>query len=124
MHSGLLADRGRPSPSTSSPSLGASCSPTATAPTLTITDACPPGVEEQDILPGSGITCSPVSGGLVFNSRVDLGIRIYSVEGRLAYSGNLEKGQNRIPLEQGAYIWIIGAGTGTYPVFKGKLVVR
>ncbi|MGC8894017.1 MAG: T9SS type A sorting domain-containing protein, partial [candidate division WOR-3 bacterium] len=63
------------------------------------------------------ITCSPVSGGLVFNSKAELGIRIYSADGRLAYSGNLEKGQNRISLGPGVYLWRAGQ-------YRGKAVVR
>jgi len=124
---------GIPSMSTSTPSVGAPCSPsssspspTITTPALTITDACMPIAVEESYpsRPGSGITCSPVPGGALFVSSGDMGIRIYAADGRLAYSGKLEKGQNRITLETGVYLWIVGAGPRACPPYKGKVVVR
>jgi hypothetical protein len=106
-----------PTPSTSSLSLGADCSPTVGTPTLTITDACPPAVEESHVLPGNRLTCSAFSGGLVFNAPADLVIKIYSVDGRVAYSGQLRKGESRISLGRGVYLW----RAGTY---RGKAAVR
>ena len=115
-----------PSPSTSTPSVGATCSPSTSSPTptvntpsLTITDACPP-VETKEIDlsdPRPGITCSPFPGGAMFISSGEMPIKIYSADGRLTYSGKLEKGKNRIGLETGVYIWNAGN-------FKGKLAVR
>jgi hypothetical protein len=64
-----------------------------------------------------GITCSPFSGGILFNSPADLGINIYSVDGRVAYSGQLRQGENRISLGRGVYLW----RAGTY---RGKAAVR
>jgi len=106
-----------PSLSTSSPSVGADCSPTVGTPTLTVTDACPPAVEESGVSSGKGITCSPLSGGILFNSPANIGIKIYSVDGRVAYSGELKKGENRIALGQGVYLWIAGQ-------YRGKAAVR
>jgi len=105
-------------PSTSSLSLGADCSPTITTPTLATTNACTPGdLGESDLLPGNRLTCSAFSGGLVFNAPADLVINIYSVDGRVAYSGQLQKGENRISLDRGVYLW----QAGTY---RGKAAVR
>ena len=128
---------GTPSLTTSSPSLGAVCSPTTTSPsptvttpTLTVTDACPPSWNEEADLsrPVSGITCSPVPGGALFVSSGDMSIRIYAADGRLEYSGTLVKGQNRITLEAGVYLWQAGecgdAGAPAYPASFGKAVVR
>jgi len=89
-------------------------------------DFCQPvRVDEQ--APGrdpAGITCSPVPGGILFNSSDVMVIKIYSADGRVAYFGNLEKGQNRITLETGVYLWIVGAGPRACPPYKGKVVVR
>ncbi|MGC8894783.1 MAG: PQQ-binding-like beta-propeller repeat protein [candidate division WOR-3 bacterium] len=87
-----------------------------TAPALEVNEG-PPEFGEIGSGSHSDITCSPVSGGLVFNSKAELGIRIYSADGRLAYSGNLENGQNRISLGQGVYLWRAGQ-------YRGKAVVR
>ncbi|MEO0192088.1 MAG: hypothetical protein ABIM46_04835, partial [candidate division WOR-3 bacterium] len=87
------------SPQTSSPS------PTITTPSLTITDVCPPAVEERDVYNRPKITCSPVPGAALFISPYDIGIKIYKADGRLVYSGELHEGENRIPLEPGVYIW-------------------
>ena len=107
-----------PTPSTSSLSLGADCSPTIGTPNLTITDVCAPmDIGESDLLPGNRLTCSAFSGGLVFNAPADLVINIYSVDGRVAYSGQLRQGENRISLSWGVYLW----QAGTY---GGKAAVR
>jgi len=113
-----------PSLSTSSPTVGANCAPTVSSPTptvktpnLRIADACPPAVEESHVLPGNRLTCSPLSGGLVFNAPADLVIKIYSVDGRGAYSGQLRQGESRISLGRGVYLW----QAGTY---RGKAAVR
>ena len=115
------------SPSISSPNL------TVRTPDLTITDACSPlpvyeCVANDGLHPRPRITCSPIPGGALFISSEETPIKIYSADGRVAYSGNLEKGQNRISLETGAYIWTArdcgGAGAPAYPVNFGKAVVR
>jgi hypothetical protein len=107
-----------PSLSVSFPSGGADCTPTVTTPNLTVTDVCTPvGLEESDLLPGTRITCSLLSGGLLFNSPADLIINIYSVDGRVAYSGQLRQGENRISLGRGVYLWIAGG-------YMGKAAVR
>ncbi|MEO0211970.1 MAG: hypothetical protein ABIN66_08995 [candidate division WOR-3 bacterium] len=97
---------------TSSPSL------TITTPNLGITDACQPVVVEESVSYGKeGITYSPVIGGVLFVSAEAMAIKIYSADGKLAYSGELRKGKNRINLDAGVYFWHAGQ-------FKGKAVVR
>ena len=106
---------------------GGSPGPSTASPGLTVTDACPPAVEEREPVPGTGITCSPVPGGALFISPAELSLRIYSAEGRLAYSGELVKGENRIILETGAYFWMAGsagAGPCVCPPCKGKVIIR
>jgi hypothetical protein len=124
------------SPTTTTPSInsftppnGTSCSPSISSPTLTvtpinltITDLCTPIGVDGNTGMGSGIAYSPVPGGMLFNSPGSLHIRIYSPEGRLVHSGNLEKGENRILLDPGVYLWVAGKGE-SYP-YKGKAVVR
>ncbi|MEO0191778.1 MAG: hypothetical protein ABIM46_03220, partial [candidate division WOR-3 bacterium] len=95
-----------------------SMSPTVTAPNLTITDACVPlFVEESSLYSESGITCSPLPAGALFISPEEMLVRIYKADGKLAYSGELRKGKNRINLDAGVYFWHAGQ-------FKGKAVVR
>ncbi|MEO0211993.1 MAG: hypothetical protein ABIN66_09115 [candidate division WOR-3 bacterium] len=101
------------SPSTSSPS------PTPRWPGMSITDICLPVAYEE---PGgslylSGVTCSPAPGAALFLSREEMPLSIYASDGRLVYHGNLMKGENRIPLETGVYLWCAGS-------YKGKAVVR
>ena len=113
------------SPDTSSPSVGASTTtgtssptPTVMGPNPSVADACPPlSAEETDATPERGITCSPVPGGALFLSPSDTEITIYSADGRVAYLGKLQKGENRIGLETGVYIWQAGA-------YRGKVAVR
>ena len=81
---------------------------------------CVPPVEVKEIDlsgPRPGITCSPVPGGAMFISPYETPINIYAADGRLTYSGKLEKGKNRISLETGVYIWNAGN-------FKGKVAIR
>ncbi len=111
---------GSPSVIDGTPAVGTTTpSPTVTTPSLTIVDACAPvGTEEFE--PGKNqprITCSPIKGGALFISPEATGIKIYAADGRIAYSGDLEKGENRIGLEGGVYLWRAG-------VYKGKAVVR
>lgn len=84
-----------------------------------MTDACEPAVvEELDIpQPRPGITCSPVPGGVLFLSPGDIEIRIYAADGRLTYSGEIERGENRVKLETGVYLWMARA-------YRGKVAVR
>ena len=63
------------------------------------------------------ITCSPVPRGALFNSPEALAIKIYAADGRLVYSGNLQKGENRIGLDRGVYLWRAGK-------HRGKAVIR
>ncbi|MEO0146616.1 MAG: T9SS type A sorting domain-containing protein, partial [candidate division WOR-3 bacterium] len=91
---------------------------TVTTPALNIADVCVPlGLENQEASCLPGVICSPLPEGALFNSSVNLSIRIYSSDGRLVRSGNLRKGHNRIPLETGVYFW-------QAEQFKGKVVVR
>jgi len=114
-----------PNPLTSNQSIGAACTPSITNPTPNITmptpqitDACAPvDIGESDLRHGNRLTCSLFSGGIVFHSPADIGIRIYSADGRVAYSGQLRQGENRITLGQGVYLWIAGH-------YRGKAAVR
>ncbi|MEO0211763.1 MAG: hypothetical protein ABIN66_07925 [candidate division WOR-3 bacterium] len=91
---------------------------TETYPAQSMIDACTPlAIEERDVSFGFRITCSPMPGGLLFVSPEDLAIRIYRADGRVAYSGNLEKGENRIFLDRGVYLWQAGQ-------YKEKAVVK
>ena len=107
------------------PSMGATClpdtasvTPTVTSPSLTVTNACTPvDVEEADLAPRPGITCSFIPGGALFSSPDQINIKIYAVDGRLACSGELQKGENRIYLDRGVYLWVAGQ-------YRGKAVVR
>ncbi|MEO0181226.1 MAG: T9SS type A sorting domain-containing protein [candidate division WOR-3 bacterium] len=111
----------------SSPIVGADCSPAVNIPTMqilainpTVIEACEPVYEDVgEVGSGShaGITCLSLAGGLLLISPDVMDIRLYSADGRLAYFGKLEKGQNRIPLDQGVYIWSVEN-------YKGKAVVR
>lgn len=100
---------GSPTPGTTTPS------PTVTTPGLTIVEACPPVAIDEDEAdlsgPRPGITCSPIPGGALFNSSEPLVIRIYTVDGKLAYTGQLQEGENRIDLDRGVYLWMAGVGT-------------
>ena len=105
---------GSPTPGTTTPS------PTVTTPGLTIVEACSPVAIEEDEndLPGPrpGIICSPVPGGVSFNSSEFIPIRIYAVDGKLSYAGQLQKGENRINLENGVWLWIAGDYIGKFVV--------
>jgi len=111
-------------PTISSPSVGADCIfPQGGLYLITktlsfkVTDVCPP-YEPPDEPPSetSGLTCSPIPGGVLFISPEDMGVRIYSPDGRMVYLGNLTKGENRIYLSRGVYFWIVGP-------YKGKVAV-
>ncbi len=67
--------------------------------------------------PNHGIVCFMIPGGALFISPGETPVKIYSADGKLIMSGNLGKGQNRISLEQGVYLWMAGQ-------YKGKVVVR
>lgn len=124
-----------PSLTVSSAVVGADCSPSLSVPTPmiglpipTVTDACEPllYIKEGKGTPGfqPRITCSPVPGGALFISPVDMPIRIYAANGRVAYSGQLRKGQNRIGLDSGVYLWTTSNEEPGTRNQKGKVVVR
>ncbi len=81
------------------------CSPSAA-------DICPPAVEEHSGKPAQGVICYPGPGGAMFFSPADISLMVYAVDGRLAYSGELRRGRNRIRLETGVYFWRAGEQTG------------
>jgi hypothetical protein len=106
---------------------GTDCAPVATVinPTRTdvspnLRDICVPlGVSDLD---GSAtlpevVICSPVIHGLLFTMKEEMPVSIYSPDGRLTYSGQLRRGENRISLDPGVYFWQAGA-------YEGKAVVR
>jgi hypothetical protein len=94
-------------------------SPTINTPTITATDACQPvDVGEragESGIPGIAVRFLP--SGVLFDSPEAMAIRVYAADGRLAYSGKLQKGENRISLDLGVYLWQAGP-------YKGKAVVR
>ncbi len=86
--------------------------------TPAVADVCTPlYAEEEEHGPGSRVVCSPLSGAALFLSHEEISLNIYASDGRLIYSGQLQKGENRIGLETGVYFWKAGA-------YKGKAVVR
>ena len=108
-----------PTPDTSSPSVvEASCTLNVMTPNLIVTDACEPSSGLKELFcGGERLSCSGLRGGLLFNSPSELKVRIYSVDGRLVYLGRLRKGENRIDLERGVYLWQAGP-------YRGKALVR
>ncbi|MEO0146614.1 MAG: hypothetical protein ABIM19_07260 [candidate division WOR-3 bacterium] len=72
-------------------------------------------MEPSPIVPS--LICSPVPGGALFLTSEATDIRIYSADGRLVHSGHLERGENRINLEQGVYLW-------RAEEYKGKVAIR
>ena len=114
------------SPSAPAPSVGVECYPSTgipdlviTNPNLTITDGCSPVNLSDNSLngPRPHIICSAIPGAALFVSSEDMEIKIYSADGRVAYSGELKKGENRITLGQGVYLWQAGP-------YRGKAAVR
>ena len=93
--------------------------PEVYTPNLVTTNICTPvDVSEEERWFGREVVCFPVSGGLAFNSQIpEITMSLYSPDGRLVYSGHLRKGENRISLGQGVYLWRAGD-------YKGKAVVR
>ena len=67
-----------------------------------------------------GLICSPLAGGVLFVSPGTIPLRIYAVDGRLASCVDLMKGENRITLERGVYLWRAGGAGGG----QGKAIVR
>ncbi len=102
--------------------------PATTSLSLTAGDLCQPLYEdvwEKEPGKDKGVICFPVAGGLGFISSGAMPVDIYSADGRLVYSGNLQGGKTVVSLGQGAYIWIGGdMGSHSAPVYKGKAVVR
>ena len=94
-------------------------SPTVNTPSISVSNICTPLYDGSDESEGQrqGITCSLVSGGVAFRSPEALPVKIYSADGRVAYAGELEEGENRVSLDQGVYLWRAGA-------YRWKAVVR
>jgi len=112
-----------PAVTTTSSSLTVMTPSLATAtPNLTVSNVCEPyDVEEKGFGSKGGITCTLTPGGVLFLSGQETLISIYAADGRLVYCGKIGKGENRINLETGVYLWM--AGTEACP-YKGKAVVR
>ncbi len=70
----------------------------------------------------SRLICSSTPGGLLFVSPVAIPLRIYAVDGRLVWAADLARGENRISLGRGVYLW--KAGYDSKPIFKGKATIR
>ncbi|MEO0211735.1 MAG: hypothetical protein ABIN66_07785 [candidate division WOR-3 bacterium] len=59
----------------------------------------------------------PISGGIIFRSTRSLALKIYGPDGRVAYSGNLIPGENRVSMRPGVYFWRAES-------FGGRITVR
>ena len=79
---------------------------------------CPP-VSAGEGFQGDGgaVICAPFAGGLRFLSGEELELALYRPDGRLVYARTLLRGENRIKLERGVYLWSAGE-------FSGVSVVR
>jgi len=101
-YSPLLTD---PSLNENSPSFSASylCSPVSAG-------EFPPGNDEQ------AIRCVPFARGLRFFSGTETKLRLYRPDGRLVYTGTLLKGETRINLDKGVYLWSAGESSGVSAV--------
>ncbi len=102
------------------------CTPIVDIPDITVGDVDPVvtqicetvGAKDSPLsVSGSRIIACPVSGGIILISSEATGIKLYSSDGRLSYSGMLEKGENRLMLDRGVYFW-------STENQKGKAVVR
>ncbi|MEO0256937.1 MAG: T9SS type A sorting domain-containing protein, partial [candidate division WOR-3 bacterium] len=60
--------------------------------------------------------CRGVPGGLSFRTTESFRVSIYASDGRLVYVGQLSKGNNRISLNPGVYLWIAGPRKGVSAV--------
>lgn len=93
--------------------------PSVTTPGLQVYDVCPPSsIEEPDkVQTWPQIICVSDIRGVIFHASGEMEIKIYSSDGRLFCSEQLQRGQTSIPLGQGVYLWQAGP-------YKGKAVVR
>jgi len=80
-------------------------------------DVCTPVEVGECAISHSSLSCSPTAGGLIFFSTLNAELNLYAPDGRLLHSRQLQKGENRIPLGQGVYLWQAGP-------YRGKAVVR
>ncbi|MEO0140865.1 MAG: hypothetical protein ABIM88_04880 [candidate division WOR-3 bacterium] len=93
-------------------------SPTVQNASLSAEDACPTSEVGEGLAgPVPEILCLSFPGGLVFRTGTDAHLRLYSPDGRLVRSLCLERGENRLNLEPGVYIWMAGD-------CRGKALVR
>jgi hypothetical protein len=94
-------------------------SPSVSSPAILTTTLCAPvDLGETSAEKDHQVLCLTAPDGIVFRSQIaDLTIRIYTSDGRVAYSGQLRQGENRISLNRGVYLW----QAGTY---RGKAAVR
>ncbi len=100
---------------TTSPYAGVDCLPVtmeppliAGTPDVIITKVCEASYGNTEKEGNQGVVYFPVRGGVVFVSAEATGIEIYSPDGRVAYSGRLKKGWNRINLKQGIHLVVVG----------------
>jgi len=116
-----------PSLNTAWPTVGEDCVPNAASmtpsPTVlspSVTDVCEPVYEGTEESGKSGsdqdIRSAPVPGGALFISPGEVPLRIYAVDGKLICSRILGKGENRISLDRGVYLWMAGKRNGKIAV--------
>jgi len=85
-------------------------------------DLCEPvPADEGQGTPGP-LACRSVPGGLIFRVSAETEVSVYAADGRLAYSGKLKEGENRIALGNGVYLWIARAHSSY--ALRGKAIVR
>ncbi|MEO0211767.1 MAG: hypothetical protein ABIN66_07945 [candidate division WOR-3 bacterium] len=114
------------SPSTISPTMssasqtgGSSWTPTnsavsltTTSPNWTPTDACVPVEASEEQTRPQGIICVSGAKKLIFISDREAELRVYSVDGSLAFSKRIRHGENDVQLAPGVYIWKAGPWVG------------
>ncbi len=74
------------------------------------TDECASGNSEQAVI------CVPFAAGLGFFSGAETEIRVYRPDGRLVCARTLVRGETRITLDKGVYLWSAGASYGVSAV--------
>ncbi len=84
-----------------------------------VVQVCSPiGVSEEPALPDEGIRAIGLRKAALFISPIACGISVYAADGRLAFSGNLSEGENRIRLGQGVYFWMAAGQRGKVAVME------
>ncbi len=82
--------------------------------TPTKNEFCSPSAIVEDAAVGNNLLfCSPIAGGILFRSKDNVFLRVYSADGKMVWSGQVNEGEKRINLEPGVYLWQGGEYRGT-----------